>query len=220
MLQISCPGQEADDLAGLLCRALPGDWEIVLATGDTDWYQALRENVEWHSPTTGKHVTHADLGDVARIREGPFLSTDHYVRSKALAGDASDGIPGVPGVGLRTAARLLRDHGSVEDLWRRSDSGEAFAGVVLRRVAGTEYRDLYRRNLRLVDWRLAPPLAAGCSVDRGGGDPDGFARLCGAYRMGALSRQADRLAECAAGTRHVIAAIERALRGSPPPLPA
>ena len=156
--QVFCPDFEADDLAGVICRGADPAWQITLATSDTDWYQAIRKNVTWRSPRTGKIVRESDLANVELIEEGPFHSTDHYVCAKALAGDTADGIPGVKGVGLKTAARIIRDHGSVEALWARHDAGEAIKGVALQRAAGPECRADYFRNLKLIDWRLAPPL--------------------------------------------------------------
>ncbi len=157
--QIFCPCFEADDLAGVICRGIDPSWQIVLATSDSDWYQTLRENVIWFSPLTQRHVTLADMCDPAVIRDGPFDSTDHFIQAKALAGDSSDGIPGVRGVGIKTAARIIREYGSVENLWAKHDSGTPIKGAVLLRVAGIEFRDIYRRNLRLVDWRLAPAVS-------------------------------------------------------------
>ena len=158
VLQIFCPGFEADDLAGVICRGIDPSWEVTLATSDSDWYQTLRENVIWFSPLSKRQVTFADLSDPNEIRDGPFDSTDHFIQAKALAGDSSDGIPGVRGVGMKTAARLIREHGTVENLWAKHDSGAPMKGVIQLRVAGLEYRDICRRNLRLVDWRLAPLL--------------------------------------------------------------
>ena len=156
--QLFCPGFEADDLAGSICRGIDAAWDVVLATSDTDWLQALRERVIWRSLHTGLRIIAEDLGDPERVKGGPFDSTDHYIMAKALAGDAADGIPGVDGVGLTTAARIIRAHGSVEALWARHDGGEPVKGIARQRAAGPDYRETYRRNLRLIDWRLAPPL--------------------------------------------------------------
>lgn len=158
MAQIFCPGFEADDLAGVICRNIDQDWSVVLATSDSDWYQALRKNVIWLSPLTGRKVTLADLSDPSVIRDGPFDSTDHYIQAKALAGDSSDGIPGVHGVGIKTAARIIREHGSLEALWAKHDDGVPVIGIIQLRVVGGEYREIYFQNLQLVDWRLAPSL--------------------------------------------------------------
>lgn len=187
--QIFCPGFEADDLAGVIARGCEPDWEIVLATSDTDWLQALRENVIWHSPATGMHVRLADLADPDKVRGGPFLSTDHYVKAKALAGDTSDGIPGFEGVGLKTAAKFLREQGSMEALWARYDAGVPIKGAVLQRAARSSGREMYYRNLRLIDWRLAPPLAPGHELSFGPADRDAFRDLCAAW--GVTRRRAD-----------------------------
>lgn len=156
--QAFCPNFEADDIVGLICRNLNADWQITLATTDTDWYQALRRNVVWESTRTDAVVTEADLGNESMVKGGPFVSTDHFIQAKALAGDPSDGIPGVRGVGLKTAAKIIKEHGTIEALWAKHDALEPLKGVVLQRTAGPEYRDIYYRNLKLVDWRLSPPL--------------------------------------------------------------
>ena len=176
--QVFCPSFEADDLAGVICRGVDPDWRVVLATSDSDWYQALRENVIWFSPLSEKQVSLADLCDPAAIRDGPFDSTDHYVQAKALAGDASDGIPGVRGVGIKTAARLIREYGSVENLWAKHDGGMPVKGVIQLRVAGLEYRDIYRRNLRLVDWRLAPLLPSSYKFEMNAASREAFEVAC------------------------------------------
>lgn len=179
--QIFCPGFEADDLAGVIARDSDPDWEIVLATSDTDWLQALRGNVVWVSPATGLHVRLADLADPDKVRGGPFLSTDHYVQAKALAGDTGDGIPGVEGVGLKTAAKILREQGSLEALWARRDGGVPIKGAVLQRTAGRDVRDMYYRNLRLIDWRLAPPLPTDRELQYGPPDRDAYRAACAAW---------------------------------------
>jgi 5'-3' exonuclease len=165
--QIFAAGFEADDIAGAIARRADPSWRIRLATTDTDWLQGLRDNVDWFSVSTQRVVTLGDLGNPDRVAGGPFLSVDHFIQSKALAGDASDGIPGVRGVGIKTAARIIRDHGSVEALWARHDAGEPLKGVVLQRAAGPEYRAAYQRNLLLMDWRLAPRLDGAVEIVEG-----------------------------------------------------
>ena len=181
--QIFCPGFEADDLAGVICRGIDPDWRVVLATSDSDWYQALRENVIWFSPLSERQVSLADLCDPAATRDGPFNSTDHYIQAKSLAGDASDGIPGVRGVGIKTAARIIREHGSVENLWAKHDGGMPVRGVIQLRVAGLEYRDIYRRNLRLVDWRLAPSLSANFEFELNATNQRAFEAACDSWGL-------------------------------------
>jgi DNA polymerase I len=181
--QIFCPGFEADDVAGAICRRAHPSWHVRLATTDTDWFQALRPNVEWHSVNTGRTITHEDLSNPDLVAGGPFASVDHYVQAKALAGDASDGIPGVAGVGIKTAARIIREYGSVEALWAWHDAGESIKGVVVQRAAGAEHRDTYRRNLQLIDWRLAPALGDVVQVDAGKADRSQAAQVCSQWGL-------------------------------------
>jgi len=183
LLQLSCPDFEADDLAGIICRDVDPEWEVVLATSDTDWYQAIRRNVTWFSPGSGKRITVDDLGNTELIKEGPFHSTDHYVNSKALAGDSSDGIPGVAGVGLKTAAKIIREHGSVEELWAQHNAGVPIKGVARQRAAGPDTREIYHRNLRLIDWRRAPPLPADYELQLNPGDRAAYRRTCEAWGL-------------------------------------
>ena len=185
--QASCANFEADDIVGLICRNIDPAWQIALATTDTDWYQALQANVVWISTRTGTVVTESDLGDTDAVKDGPFDSPDHFVRSKALAGDTSDGIPGVKGVGLKTAAKILREHGTIEALWALHDAGHPIKGVALQRAAGPEYREAYHRNLKLVDWRLAPPLQNNFRIDFEPADPGAFKALCAEWGLGEIS---------------------------------
>jgi len=192
--QVFCPGFEADDIADAIVRTADASRPIRLATTDADWIQALRPNVDWYSVSTGLVVTHETLGDPDKVAGGPFLSVDHFVQAKALAGDASDGIAGVDGVGVKTAAKIIREHGSVEALWARHDAGEPIKGVALSRVAGPDYRDTYRRNLLMIDWRLAPPLGPDISLDQGRLNLSEARLICDAWglpdagtRYGALS---------------------------------
>ena len=147
----------------------------------------MRTNVEWYSVATGKIVTHTDLGDPDLVAGGPFASVDHFIQAKALAGDPSDGIPGVVGVGIKTAARIIRDYGSVEALWASHDAGDRIKGVILQRAAGHEYRAAYRRNLQMIDWRLAPRLGAGIQVDGGRSDEAEVSRVCGVWGIPAAA---------------------------------
>ena len=209
--QIFCPCFEADDLAGVICRGIDPSWQVVLATSDSDWYQILRENLIWFSPLGERQVTLADLSDPDAIRDGPFDSTDHFIQSKALAGDSSDGIPGVRGVGIKTAARLIREHGSVENLWAKFDGGTSIKGVIQLRVAGLECRDVYRRNLRLVDWRLAPSLPLNYEFEMNAANREAFEEACDEWGITTGPRASDLSSMTGDHATSVAIAIEQAL---------
>lgn len=160
--QVRCASAEADDIAGVLCRELDSSWSIELNSKDTDWYQALAENVTWYSPTSRKRVTLQSLADPNNgLDDGHFVDTWEYLQAKALAGDTSDAIDGVQGVGLKTAVKIMRaSGGSLESFWASVDGGKQPSGVVASRVAEPESRAIFERNIKLMDWRHAPGLDA------------------------------------------------------------
>lgn len=159
--QISCGEAEADDLAGFICRGIDPSWMIEMDSRDTDWYQGIADNINWYSPLTKRHVTLSVLADPDNgLTDGHFLSTWEYLQAKALAGDTSDDIPGLDKIGLKTACKVMREHGAtIQDFWRKVDDGSFVPkGVILQRLASTEARAVYERNIRLMDWRQGPPL--------------------------------------------------------------
>lgn len=185
--QLTAPDYEADDIAGLICRNARKTWMLRLATTDRDWLQALRPNVLLFPLGGGLPITHADFENKALIPEGPFLSCEHFVQSKALSGDASDEIPGVKGVGLKTAAKIIRENESIESMWNKFDSGHKYSGGLLNRVAGPEFRELYARNLRLIDWGLAPTLFPVVTLEPGHLDAARFNRSCREHGLPSIS---------------------------------
>lgn len=161
--QLRCETAEADDLAGSLCRNLDASWKIELDSKDTDYWQALAENVDWYSPSSGKKITLATLADPALAsKDGHFLNPREYLQAKALAGDASDCISGIEGVGLKTATKIMRAHGgTTESFWDAMDAGKTPKGVVETRMNEKPSREIYQRNLKLMDWSLAPEIDTG-----------------------------------------------------------
>ena len=157
--QIRSESAEADDLAGAICRSIGPEWAIQLVTRDTDWWQALNERVSWYSPLTKACLTHDAFIDPERgSSEGHFLSTQEYIDCKALAGDTSDTIPGLDKIGLKTAAKIFREHGTLAQIISRAEKGEKFTGVAMQKLLGPGVKEMYERNLRLMDWKLAPPI--------------------------------------------------------------
>lgn len=180
--QIASKNCEADDIAGWLCRLLGPEDSIVLSTKDSDWWQALRKNAVWYSVTSKKALRFEDLSRTD-LFDGPFDSIDQYVKAKAMAGDSSDDIPGVPKVGIKTAAKLLREYGSFEAMWGKFDCGETIKGVIAEKVAGPEYREIYQRNLELIDWNRAPAIPAYTALLSQEKDMALFTDLCNEYGL-------------------------------------
>lgn len=107
------PGYEADDVIGTLARrAAASGLDVVVLTGDLDMLQLVDEHVRVYAPRRG--ITDTVVYDRDRVLErygfGPELIPDF----KALRGDPSDNIPGVPGVGEKTARALIAEYGPVE----------------------------------------------------------------------------------------------------------
>jgi DNA polymerase-1 len=114
------PGFEADDVIGTIAQfADDNDLDAIVVTGDTDSLQLVSERVNIML-TTGFGDTR--IYDIPAVNERyGGLSPDQVRDVKALTGDTSDNIPGVPGVGIKTAIKLMLQFGSVESLLERLD---------------------------------------------------------------------------------------------------
>lgn len=112
-------GYEADDVIGTLTRQVEGneDLETTIVTVDLDMLQLVGPRTSLMTTRSG--VENTVVYDVARIDERFGLRPDQMIDYKALKGDPTDNIPGVPGVGEKTAARLIREFGNLEGLFER-----------------------------------------------------------------------------------------------------
>lgn len=162
--QVRHPDLEADDLAGIICGnresddrdAISADFRIKMVTKDTDWWQNIRTGVDWYSPYGRRLITIDGFSDPVMMKGQPYLSPEEYLQCKALAGDIGDGIDGVEDVGLKTAVKYHRKYNGFESFWGQVDAGLPVSGVVMTKIASTASREIYRRNLSLMDWRESP----------------------------------------------------------------
>jgi len=115
------PGYEADDVIGTITKQLDPreDLETTIVTVDLDMLQLVTPRVRLMTTRSG--VENTVMYDVAKIDERFGLRPDQMVDYKALKGDPTDNIPGVPGVGEKTAAKLIRDFGDLDSLLARLD---------------------------------------------------------------------------------------------------
>ena len=110
------PGYEADDLIGSLSRqAELQDLETIIVSGDLDMLQLVSERTKLMTTRLGVQST--VIYDPERIHERYGLDPGQMIDFKALKGDSTDNIPGIPGVGDKTAAKLLVDFGSLEGVF-------------------------------------------------------------------------------------------------------
>ena len=113
-------GVEADDLVGTLAvEAARAGAQVWILTGDKDFYQIVSDRIRLLSPRgRGESVETIDRAGV-RARFG--VDPEQMIDLLALMGDTSDNVPGVPGVGEKTAAQLIETHGSLDELYRSID---------------------------------------------------------------------------------------------------
>jgi 5'-3' exonuclease len=129
---LEIPGLEADDVMGTLARRGADEGlDVVLVTGDKDMVQLIGPRVRVLNP--GLRGEDYSWVDADRVREKWGVPPEQVRDVLALMGDTSDNIPGVPGVGERTAAELIGKFGSLEQLYERSERGAA-------RIAAREAR--------------------------------------------------------------------------------
>ena len=117
-----CQGWEADDIIGTVGRICSNnDWECVVVTGDRDSLQLIDRNVHVKLVISKPGNTTAVLYDEALFRQEYGFEPRKLIDLKALMGDSSDNIPGVAGVGPKTATELLQKFGSLNGVYENLD---------------------------------------------------------------------------------------------------
>ena len=154
--------QEADDvMATLADRARAKRAEVLLATSDKDLFQCVEGRVSIIPPTKSEVRMDADA-----VREKTGVDPGQIAEWLALIGDSADNIPGVPGVGAKTAARLLNEFGSVAALYERIDEVpnkklrealQAHRESVLRNVKMTRLRRELPLQVEWQEWKTRTP---------------------------------------------------------------
>lgn len=108
---VGAPEAEADDVIGTLVRRW--DTGVDVVTGDRDLFQLVDDARDVRVLYTARGVSKHDVVDAAWVRDKYGVEPEQYVDFAVMRGDASDGLPGVPGIGDKTAATLLRDFGDL-----------------------------------------------------------------------------------------------------------
>lgn len=151
-VNISLPGYEADDILATLARQADREGrQAIIVTGDRDALQLVTERVHVMSNTRG--VTEVRIYDPAAVKERFGVDPAQIPDFIGLKGDSSDNIPGVPGIGEKTAAALLAQYGTLESVLEHAHE----IGAAKRREALLAYRDqaLAAKRLATLD-REAP----------------------------------------------------------------
>lgn len=118
--QCEMDGVEADDLIGTITKkAEVNDLETVIYSADKDLLQLISENTK--VSLTKKGIAELETYGLEELMEKYGISPEQMIDLKGLMGDSSDNIPGVPGVGEKTAMKLIHEYGSVENLYENLD---------------------------------------------------------------------------------------------------
>lgn len=118
-------GYEADDVLGTLAKI--GEKEgldVTILSGDRDTFQLATDKVTIRIPRTKMGKTEVDNFDKNKVLEIYGVEPKELIEVKGLMGDTSDNIPGVPGVGEKTALSLVKEYKSIENLYRKIEAGE------------------------------------------------------------------------------------------------
>ncbi len=114
---IEMPGFEADDLIGTLARRAEKEgFTVVMITGDKDFMQLVSEKIAIWDPMKESAT------DLRTIRENFGLEPHQMIDVQGLSGDSIDNIPGVPGIGPKTAVDLIKTHGSMQGVYEKLDT--------------------------------------------------------------------------------------------------
>lgn len=132
-------GFEADDIIGTISRqATEEGYQILIVTGDRDALQLISDQVT--VLLTKKGITEVERYNADRLMEKMEVTPAQIVELKALMGDASDNIPGVPGVGEKTALKLIKEYGSLEGVYAHLD-----------KISGKKLQENLRENAELAE---------------------------------------------------------------------
>ncbi|GAA0655831.1 DNA polymerase I [Kitasatospora atroaurantiaca] len=143
--RMTVEGFEADDIIATLATAAAADgFEVLIVTGDRDALQLVSDHVTVLYPTKG--VSELTRYTPEKVSEKYGVTPNQYPDLAALRGDPSDNLPGIPGVGEKTAAKWVNQFGSFDELVARADEVKGKIGEKLR-----EHLDSVKRNRVLTE---------------------------------------------------------------------
>jgi 5'-3' exonuclease len=196
IVAIGAKGYEADDVIGTLAYREPGPIEV--ATGDRDLFQVIDDARAVRVLFCGKGVANLEVFDDAAVRSKYGVPAAGYADLAALRGDPSDGLPGVPGVGEKTAARIVDRYGSLDAILDAlTDPSAGFApGLRAKLAAATSYLAVAPTVVRVALDVPLPALAP--ALPTAPRDPERLMELAGQWGVaGAVRRLVDAAASLA-----------------------
>ena len=142
-------GYEADDIIGTLAKwGQRKNLEVTILTGDRDSFQLIDEHIKVRIPHTTQGKTETEDFNVEKVLEKYGLPPKSLIEIKGLAGDASDNIPGVPGVGEKTAITLIKDYKNIEGVYKHIDK---LKGKLKEKMQQNEEQAYLSRTLGIIN---------------------------------------------------------------------
>ena len=161
-------GIEADDILGAIAKkeGKKGN-KIIILTGDRDYFQLVDINVNIRYPKTIMGKTEYIIYDNYKINEEYGLTPEKLIEVKALMGDASDNIPGVKGIGEKTALKLIIQFGSLEKIYEyiEKSDGKEIAKATLNKLIQDKEMAYVSRNLGRIDIEYDYEKDLGINID-------------------------------------------------------
>ena len=150
---IELAGYEADDILGTLAKSSEKKGlEVKLLTGDRDSFQLASDKTTIMIPRTKAGKTETEYFDKNKIIEVYGLEPKQLIEVKGLMGDTSDNIPGVPGVGEKTALNLIKEFESIDNIYSKIENGEQVAkGKLKENLENNKDLAILSRELGRID---------------------------------------------------------------------
>ena len=186
---IEIDNYEADDIIGTIASKASesGNYDTLIVTGDRDAFQLIRPDVQ--VLFTKKGISEIAVFDEAAFREAYGFEPIRLIDLKGLMGDSSDNIPGVPGVGEKTAKKLLMDYGSLEGVYAHI---EEISGKKLKeRLAENQGQAELSKRLATIDCQA--PVAFEPEAYAITPDKDRLFRFCDRYGLNAARKSFEKL---------------------------
>lgn len=118
ILYLDYPGWEADDILGSLAKKAQAEgMKVTILSGDRDLLQIAADQIQIRVPKTKKGVTEVESYYEEDVKKQYGVTPTQFIDMKALMGDTSDNIPGVPNIGEKTAAKIIQSFGSIENAY-------------------------------------------------------------------------------------------------------
>lgn len=145
-------GYEADDILGTLAKwGQRKNLEVTILTGDRDSFQLVDRNIKVRIPHTTQGKTEIDDYTEEKIKEKYGLEPRKLIQVKGLAGDSSDNIPGIPGVGEKTAINLIKQYKNIEGVY---ENIEDFKGKLKEKIEQNKELAFLSRDLGRIDTKV------------------------------------------------------------------